>query len=67
NLPLYRDDRFQLNASMSYRLTDVFTLRFSGVNLTKEQSTERSSFTTGPIVRQRDADRRMSLGISGRF
>lgn len=67
NLPLYRDDRFQLNASMSYRLTDVFTLRFSGVNLTKEQSTERTGFTNGPIVRQRDADRRISLGISGRF
>lgn len=67
NLPLYRDDRFQLNASMSYRLTDVFTLRFSGVNLTKEQSTERAAFSTGPIVRQKDADRRLSIGISGRF
>jgi TonB-dependent receptor len=64
-LPLYRDDRGQLNASLSYRLTDDFSLTFSGVNLTKEQSTERAVFLTGPLVRQRDADRRYAIGISG--
>lgn len=66
-LPLYRDDRGQLNASMSYRLDDTFTLTLSGVNITKEQGTERAAFLTGPLVRQRDADRRIALGIRGRF
>ncbi len=66
-LPLYRDDRYQLDASMSYRLTETFTLRFSGVNLTKQLITERAAFSTGPIVRQKDADRRISVGISSRF
>ena len=65
--PLYADDRGQLNLSVSYRIDDIFTLTFSGINLTKEQSTQRATFATGPIVRQRDADRRFAFGLRARF
>ena len=34
--PSYAGDRGQLNASMSYRIDNVFSLTLSGVNLTKE-------------------------------
>lgn len=65
--PLYADDRGQLNASVSYRIDDIFTATFSAINLTKEQATQRAAFATGPIVRQRDADRRLAFGLRARF
>lgn len=65
--PLYTDDRGQLNGSMSYKLSDVFTLTFSGVNLTKETREQRAAFEGGPLVKQFDSDRRLSLGLRGRF
>lgn len=65
--PLYADDRSQLNASMSYRIDDVFRLTFSGVNLTKQKIKQRASFADGPLVRQLDSDRRISFGIRARF
>ena len=65
--PLYQDDRGQLNASMSYDITDIFAITMSGVNLTKEQRIQPAVFPAGPIARVFDADRRISLGIRGRF
>ncbi|MGB2271605.1 MAG: TonB-dependent receptor [Pseudomonadales bacterium] len=65
--PLYQDSRGQLNASVSYRIDDIFTFTFSGVNLTKQQATQRAAFPEGPIVRQRDADRRLAFGLRARF
>ncbi|MGB0621346.1 MAG: TonB-dependent receptor [Myxococcota bacterium] len=70
--PLYRDDRGQLNASTSYRITRLedpvtVTLFFQGVNLTKSRNAETSLFDTGPLVRVRDTDRRLTIGASARF
>ena len=65
--PSYADDRGQLNASMSYRIDDVFSLTFSGVNLTKEVGKNMVSFANGPVALQKDADRRFALGIRARF
>lgn len=71
-LPLYREDRGQLNASTSFRLTKfeapvTATLFFQGVNLTKSRGAETSLFDTGPLVRVRDSDRRLTVGIRARF
>jgi len=69
-LPLYRDARGQLNASMSLRLPkplDRLTLALWGVNLTKEQGVERAGFPDGPIVRVRDSDRRLAIGLRARY
>lgn len=70
--PLYRDDRGQLNGSMSIRLTRLAApvavrLTFSGVNLLKARSVERAAFESGPVVRVKDSDRRFSIGIRGRY
>ena len=69
-LPLYREARGQLNASLSLRLpkpVDQFTLILWGVNLTKEQGVERAAFPGGPVVRVKDADRRLAIGVRARF
>lgn len=65
--PVYSDDRGQLNASMSYRIDKTFAITFSGVNLTKEQGIRRAAYEDGPIVQQKDADRRFALGIRAKF
>ena len=66
-LPLYQDDRGQLNASMSYDINDVFTVTLSGVNLTKEQRIQPGVFPEGPISRVFDSDRRIAIGLRARF
>ena len=43
--PIYADGRGQLNGSMSYRIDDVFSLTFTGTNLTKEIGSQRVSFS----------------------
>lgn len=65
--PLYQDDRGQLNASMSYRINKMFTVRFNGVNLTKSRKVQPAVFASGPIGRMFDTDRRLALGITARF
>ena len=68
--PLYRDDRGQLNASVSLRLPrplDNFTVILWGINLTKTPSIERALFPDGPIARMKDADRRYAIGVRARF
>ena len=68
--PLYRDARGQLNAQISYRLPgslDHFTLLVWGVNLAKEIASETAVFPTGPTVRVRNADRRVSIGLRARW
>ena len=70
NLPLYRNARGQLNASLSLQLPrpfDFATLILWGVNLTKEQTTETAQFLDGPTVQVRDADRRIAIGIRARY
>jgi len=65
--PSYAGDRGQLNASMSYRIDNVFSLTLSGVNLTKESGKNMVLFEHGPVALQKDADRRFALGIRARF
>ncbi len=65
--PLYNDDRGQLNATVSYDISDSIALSVSGVNLTKETFDERAIFMDGPLVQQRDADRRVVVSVRARF
>ena len=62
-LPLYADDRGQLNGSMSYNLNDTTAITLSGVNLLKERTVQPAVFPDGPIARMMDADRRITLGL----
>ena len=62
-LPLYTDDRGQLNGSMSYNLNDTTAITLSGVNLLKERTIQPAVFPDGPIARMMDADRRVTLGL----
>jgi outer membrane receptor protein involved in Fe transport len=65
--PLYTDDWGTLNGSISYAINRTFTVTLQGVNLTNERKVQPAVFDSGPIARMMDADRRISLGIRGRF
>ena len=66
-LPLYTDDRGQLNASMSYKLNDTVALTLSGVNLLKDRTVQPAVFQDGPIARMKDADRRITIGLRAKL
>jgi TonB-dependent receptor len=66
-LPLYTDDRGQLNGSMSYKLNDTVALTLSGVNLLKDRSVQPAVFQDGPIARMKDADRRITIGLRAKL
>jgi iron complex outermembrane receptor protein len=67
NLPLYQDERSQLNASVSVDINPQFAITFSGVNLTNQPNRERAIFVDGPIGQERIADRRYAVGVRGKF
>ena len=66
-LPFYQDDRGQLNANLAFDVNEYFSVTLSGINLTKETNEERAIFADGPVVRMRDSDRRVVLGLRARF
>lgn len=61
----YRDARGQLDASASWNINDRYTLVGSITNLTGEPIT--FSTELGSIWRYYEADRRVSIGIRGKF
>ena len=65
--PLYTDNKGQLNASMSYRIDDMFTATMSANNLTDEQVIQPGIFPGGPTVKVLDPGRRFGIGIRARF
>ncbi len=65
--PLYTDNKGQLNASMSYRINDMFTATMSANNLTDEQVIQPGIFPGGPTVKVLDPGRRFGIGIRARF
>ena len=65
--PLYTDNKGQLNASMSYRINDVFRATLSANNLTDEQVIQPGIFPGGPTVKVLDPGRRFGIGLSARF
>lgn len=67
NLPLYQDERSQLNATVSVDINPQFAITFSGVNLTNQPNRERAIFIDGPIGQERIADRRYAVGVRGKF
>jgi iron complex outermembrane recepter protein len=67
NLPLYQDERSQLNASVSVDINPQFAITVSGVNLTNQPNRERAIFIDGPIGQERVADRRFAMGVRGKF
>lgn len=67
NLPLYQDERSQLNATVSVDINPQFAVTFSGVNLTNEPNRERAIFVDGPLAQERIADRRYAVGVRGKF
>lgn len=67
NLPLYQDERSQLNATVSVDINPQFAITFSGVNLTNQPNRERAIFIDGPIGQERIADRRYAIGLRGKF
>ncbi len=66
-LPRIVDDRGQLNASISYELTDQITVGVDGINLLRERNNE-FCITEGSLLCQQDfADRRIVGGVSFKF
>ncbi|WP_298468924.1 TonB-dependent receptor [uncultured Erythrobacter sp.] len=66
-LPRIIDDRGQLNASLSYALTDQFTVGVDGINLLRERSDEFCIREGALLCQQDTADRRIVGGISFKF
>lgn len=66
-LPRIVDDRGQLNASISYAVTDQITVGVDGINLLRERNNE-FCITEGSLLCQQDfADRRIVGGVSFKF
>nr|WP_246237034.1 TonB-dependent receptor [Pontixanthobacter rizhaonensis] len=66
-LPRIVDDRGQLNASLSYAITDQLTLSVDGINLLQER-TDEFCIREGALLCQQDfADRRIVGGVSFKF
>ena len=62
--PVYSDDRGGFVHLCLIVLIKHLLLLFQGINLTlKEQGIRRAAYEDGPIVQQKDADRRFALGI----
>lgn len=66
-LPIYTEDRGQLNGSISYKINKTFTATLGGVNLLKSRKTNPGVFAEGPIAQMSDSDRRISLGLRAKF
>jgi len=64
SFPVVTDDRGQLNASISYDVTDNFTLGLEAVNLTEENIEQRCVNGNGPLCFVGFPDRRITFGLS---
>lgn len=65
--PVVQEDRGQVNASMSYAVSDDFSVSVEGINLT-EQDVEQSCVNEGALLCfQGLTDRRIIIGASYRF
>lgn len=66
-LPRIVDERGQLNASLSYALTDQLTLGVDGINLLRERNDEYCINDDTLLCQQDFADRRIVAGVSFKF
>lgn len=66
-LPRIFDDRGQLNASLSYALTDQLSVGIDGINLLRERTDEFCINDEGLLCQQGFTDRRIVGGVSFRF
>ena len=65
--PVVQEDRGQLNASITYDITEQFNIGIEGVNLT-ESSVEQSCVNNGSVLCfQGLTDRRITVGASYKF
>ncbi len=67
SFPVWTRDRGQLNASISYDVTDNFNVGVEVVNLTEERIDQHCVSPTGPLCFVGFPDRRITFGGSYRF
>lgn len=67
SFPVHTLDRGQLNASLSYAVTDQFTVGIEAVNLTEERIIQRCVSEDGPTCFVGYPDRRVTFGGSYTF
>ncbi|WP_020208708.1 TonB-dependent receptor [Gilvimarinus chinensis] len=67
SFPVYTHDRGQLNASISYAVTEQLSLGVEAVNLTEEEITQTCVSESGPVCFSGYPDRRITFGASYRF
>ncbi len=67
SFPVYTLDRGQLNASVTYSVTDNFDIGIEGVNLTEERIDQHCVAETGPLCFVGLPDRRIVFGGIYRF
>ena len=67
SFPVVTDDRGQLNASISYDITDRINVGVEAVNLTEEGIDQNCVVDTGPLCFVGLPDRRIIFGGSYRF
>ncbi|WP_395343948.1 TonB-dependent receptor [Ningiella sp. W23] len=67
DMPRIVDDRAQLNMNASYDINEMFTVSIDGVNLLREDRTEWCVNENALLCAQGLTDRRVILGVTGRF
>ncbi len=65
--PVVQEDRGQLNASISYDITDQFNIGLEAVNITEEEVQQSCINEGGLLCYQGLTDRRITVGASYRF
>ena len=67
SFPVNTLDRGQLNASVSYAITDNFQIDLQGINLTEERIDQHCVSESGPLCFVGLPDRRIAFGAAYRF
>ena len=67
SFPVVNESRGQLNASVTYDVTDSLSIGVEGVNLTESDVVQRAVRNTGPIIFVGYPDRRVVFGANYRF
>ena len=67
SFPVVNEARGQLNASVSYDVTENLSIGVEGVNLTESNVVQRAVRDTGPIIFVGYPDRRIVFGATARF
>ena len=67
SFPVVNESRGQLNASVTYDVTDSLSIGVEGVNLTESDVVQRAVRNTGPIIFVGYPDRRIVFGANYRF